>query len=468
MNVRIDSISIKNWKNVREGHVNVSCSNDLFHLKPSLLGIYGQNGSGKTTLIQVIEVIKTLIKGQSLSSKLVDLVSIGEKQCEIEVCFSITDNVDEIYRVKYNVELHVEERNMLNTNMIVNGQKVSVKKLVIYREKLSASYQSHNKKMRMTEIINMDQFQKDVFTPITKLRVLAGNSKEAMEDLLFYKKMCAEAPQSFIFNSNTLKVFRKYCQEELYITILENLVNYANFHLFVISHREDDILNLVVPSQIKMNNQQIHQIFKTVSIEVNRITLIPLDIYEVVKQSIKQINIVLEQLIPNLQIHIQSEGSEINSHGKEMVRVKLFSIRKNIMIPFENEAGGIKKIISILQLLITMFNYPSVTVVIDELDLGIFEYIFGEVLRIMSYHAKGQLIYTAHNLRSLETIDSHFITFTTTNPYNRYMRMKNLYHNNLRDSYYRSIVLGGNQEEFYNFISNAEIAFAFKEAKIYE
>lgn len=39
---------------------------------------------------------------------------------------------------------------------------------------------------------------------------------------------------------------------------------------------------------------------------------------------------------------------------------------------FDCESEGIKKIVSVLQILILMYNEPSVTVAIDELDSGVF------------------------------------------------------------------------------------------------
>lgn len=112
-----------------------------------------------------------------------------------------------------------------------------------------------------------------------------------------------------------------------------------------------------------------------------------------------------------------------------------------------------------------MYNNPSITVAIDELDSGIFEYLLGELLRIISEKGKGQLIFTSHNLRPLETIDRGFIAFTTTNPEMRYIRMSKVKdNNNLRDFYFRDIVLGEQNEELYEPTNNAEIAFAFREA----
>lgn len=45
-------------------------------------------------------------------------------------------------------------------------------------------------------------------------------------------------------------------------------------------------------------------------------------------------------------------------------------------------------------------------IVIDELDAHIFEYLLAEILKNMSEIAKGQLVFTAHNLSVMEVLDS--------------------------------------------------------------
>ena len=109
--------------------------------------------------------------------------------------------------------------------------------------------------------------------------------------------------------------------------------------------------------------------------------------------------------------------------------------------------------------MIEVFNGESVVVAIDDLDCGIHEYLFGEIVKLMSEQAKGQLVFTAHNLRPLEIIHKKFLAFTTTEPDNRYIRYKNIAaHNNLRDVYLRDIALN-------DFIKSAEISCGLRKAK---
>ena len=176
-------------------------------------------------------------------------------------------------------------------------------------------------------------------------------------------------------------------------------------------------------------------------------------------------NLVLQELVPGLTIGITELGTQLQESGVQTCSIQLTSLKNQKSIPLQYESEGIKKIISILHLLIGVYNKSSLTVAIDELDSGVFEYLLGELLRIIAEKGKGQLIFTSHNLRPLETLDRGFIAFTTTNPENRYIRLINVKNNhNLRDFYYRDIMLGEQNEPIYEPTNNYDIALAFREA----
>lgn len=99
---------------------------------------------------------------------------------------------------------------------------------------------------------------------------------------------------------------------------------------------------------------------------------------------IANMNIVLEQLVPGLTIGVVNLGEQLLENGAKANRIQLVSLKNKKAIPLRFESEGIKTIISVLQLLIVVYNQPSITVAIDELDAGIFEYLLGELLRIIS------------------------------------------------------------------------------------
>ena len=192
---------------------------------------------------------------------------------------------------------------------------------------------------------------------------------------------------------------------------------------------------------------------------------IPEKLLSVTKRIVSSLNIVLREIVPGLVIEIRELGKITLDDGGDGQRIQLLSRRGDVVLPFDCESEGIKKIVSVLQILILMYNEPSVTVAIDELDSGVFEYLLGELLGIVADGGRGQLIFTSHNLRPLETLDKQLIVFTSTDPNNRYVRMRGVKEtNNLRSLYFGNIVLGGSETELYKYTSDGEIAYAMRQA----
>ena len=68
-------------------------------------------------------------------------------------------------------------------------------------------------------------------------------------------------------------------------------------------------------------------------------------------------------------------------------------------------------------------------------------------------------------MRPLEVINKKFLYFTTTNPQNRYIRLKKVATtNNLRDTYFREIILCEQDEEIYKKTKKFKIVAALKKA----
>ncbi|MCD8022503.1 MAG: ATP-binding protein [Lachnospiraceae bacterium] len=286
--------------------------------------------------------------------------------------------------------------------------------------------------------------------------------------------MAEQTSRSFLFSGELLNAARKHGEEltedteyDRHISLLEALIFYGHYELFVINH--------VTSGVISMNFLPLAFKYEDKKTKAAGLTVLPLDTPSViwketvgiVESVIADMNIVLEQMVPGLTIRMKDLGDEVMSDGNTGKRIQLLSCKNRKEIPLKYESDGIKKIVMILQLLIAVYNQDSVTVAIDELDSGIFEYLLGEMVQIVSEKGKGQLIFTSHNLRMLETLDRGFIAFTTTNPSNRYVRMTNVKdNNNLRDYYYRDITLGtdSQSEQLYEPTNNAEIALAFREA----
>ena len=90
------------------------------------------------------------------------------------------------------------------------------------------------------------------------------------------------------------------------------------------------------------------------------------------------------------RIELVDTGKTLIENDEELLVFDLVSDRNGVQIPLSYESDGIRRIISFLSIMIAAYNHPSVTLAIDELDSGIFEYMLGELLSIMNESAKGQ------------------------------------------------------------------------------
>ena len=349
------------------------------------------------------------------------------------------------------------------------------RRLEIKSEKLSYAYTDGEKRIKKHTFLQSTRTE--LIAPKKYYALLFGRKKETAERLKLISLIAKQKSQSLFFSAAFLQLLfeqlnaSKTPNYELlfHIDILLKLAKYGRTELFVLGASSTGKINLgELPIRYKASEKQEHGITGEYFLSLDEATELPEELFPETKRLIQNINGVLEQIIPSLTISVADLGTVMlmeNGEGKKGRRIQLMSNKNSKEIPLRYESEGIKKIVSVLHLLIGMYNQSSITVAIDELDAGIFEYLLGEILHILSEKGKGQLIFTSHNLRPLETIDRGFIAFTTTNPENRYIRFTNIKTtNNLRDFYFRDIVLGEQNEPVYEMTNNAEIALALREA----
>ncbi|MFR1770046.1 AAA family ATPase [Anaerostipes sp.] len=456
--VRIENITIENFKNVKYGTLDLT--NRKKNYRASIVGVYGQNGSGKTALVDALQVLKFALCGKAIPEKYADYVHVDEDHATLKFQFKMQRD-----EVSYDIWYQFSLKKMIDdTHSNEEGVNADLEyKTQIYDEVLSFAYTSKDEKVRKGPLV--DTRTSGVFVPKSKFNELLGEVTNDITELLVTKRLVQTQGRTFVFSREMINAFRKNCKNEKCMSLIEGLYTFGNRELFVIDTENSGLISMnALPLAFKYKEKNSETV-GNLMLPLNVAAPIPEDAMELVKKIISNMNIVLEEIIPGLTIDIVDLGPMVSKDGKIGRLIQLMSLKNNKAIPFQYESEGIKKIVSILQLLIVVYNNPSITVAIDEMDAGIFEYLLGELLNIISERGKGQLIFTSHNLRPLETIDKGFIAFTTTNPDNRYIRMTNVKgNNNLRDFYYRDIVLGEQNEPVYNPTNNYEIALAFREA----
>lgn len=452
--VRLASLKLENIKNVKYGTIimpNMSQKN-LSANNAEILGIYGQNGSGKTAVVDTLYYLQHIMNGNELSEELVDYIDASSDRAEIVAEFNIS-NVDVVYEVGYLLELRKED-----------------KKVIIEREMLSCAKNQDGKRTNKIPFMDYQRTDSDIiFKPQKRLDELVGKNKETKMDLIVAKKLAEKSNCSYIFGETSREIFfKKYDNNfEEYAFVIKALFNFAIKDLFVIPNSHSGVIsaNFILPMAFRIDGSKsgikgdfVVPLTKPVVLDENR--------KHVLEAIVGQINTVLYTIIPGLRVSIKDYGKQALDSGEDGWKLELMSQRDGMPeIPIRMESEGIIKIISILNALIQAFGNPSICLVVDELDAGIFEYMLGELLDIFNKSAKGQLIFTSHNLRALEMLDKENIMFSTANPENRYIRMKSVRDtNNLRNLYIRSITLGGQDEIIYEETDSLKIARAFRKA----
>ena len=462
--VRIESVEIINFKNVKYGSLDFKNTNKPF--KSNVLGLYGQNGSGKTTLIDALSLLKLTLSGKVIPAYFADYVHVDANFATLKFNFKVLNKET---GAEYNTSYEFSIRKDIDESIQNISQKDVMDekhKATIFNEILSYSYECGTEKIKKSPLV--DTRTEEVFIPKCKYEALVGTKEKTRTDLRTAKLLASATSRTFVFSPELLNSIRQNCNEQRHLDLYEALIWFGNYELFIINTTNAGLISMnALPLSFKYNENGKSAI-GSLMLKLNEPSVVPLEALAIVKKIVTNMNVVLTQLVPGLTISVKELGTELSKNGGTNARVQLMSHKNSKEIPLQYESEGIKKIISILQLLIVVYNKDSITVAVDELDSGVFEYLLGELLRIISEKGKGQLIFTSHNLRPLETLNKGFIAFTTTNPDNRYIRLKDIKtNNNLRDFYYRDIVLGEQDETVYEPTNNYEIALAFREAGEY-
>ena len=452
--VRLASLKISNIKNVRSGQIVMpnTCRKQLSYKNAEVLGVYGQNGSGKTAVIDTLYYLQKIMIGSTLEEEIADYIDVNGNQAEIAVDFNIFAEAV-IYEAGYRIVLQRNE-----------------KRVEIIRETLSCAVNKGDSRSNKTVFMDYQRSDREnVFAPKKRLEEVVEANVENKTDLIVARKMAEKGNCSYIFGESSREIFCRSYENNFkhYSEVIEALFKFALKDLFVIRNMHSGVIsaNFLLPMAFKIEQNEIGM-KGDFAVPLTEPVVLSEKRKKLLDAIVEQVNMVLFTIIPGMRIDVHNYGMQLMDSGENGYRVELVSIRENMPpIPIRMESEGIIKIISILNALIQAFGNPSICLAIDELDAGIFEYMLGELLDIFNKSAKGQLIFTSHNLRALEMLDKDSIMFSTANPDRRYIRMKNVKaSNNLRDTYLRGITLGGQDEVIYEETDSLRIARAFRKA----
>lgn len=452
--VRLAAVSISNIKNVKNGTITFRNSRrKQFVLENSkIIGIYGQNGTGKTAVIDALFHLKKIMTGEPLEGELAECMDINAQQAEIAADFDI----------------------LLKGRILEAGYKVVLRRVgghvEISQESISCAI---NVEGARTNKRNFADFHRDdketVFTPVRRFREVMEYYDGDDSKLRAAKKEAEKSNCSYIFGKEGRKIFCREYENEFRecSAVVKALFLFALKNLLVIRDSRSGIVSadFIWPIMNK-KEKSVKEMKESPALSVLEPLILDEEKGYLLEEAVEQMNTVLYTIIPGMKIEIRECGKPAAGGEAKERCVELVSVRDDRKeIPLRMESGGIKKLVSILNALIQGFGNPSVCLAIDELDTGIFEYMLDELLIAFKDSAKGQMIFTAHNLRALKVLDRNNIIFSSTDADNRYIRIKNLREtDDLYDIYMESVASGSPEEAVYQATNSIRIAGEFRKA----
>ena len=225
--VRIESITIQNFKNIKNGYL--SFENSKKNYAASILGLYGQNGSGKTALIDALELLRLALSGKSLPPHFANFINVDSESATIKYALKVqSDKYKSAYDVVYELSLKREiddsDQNMDNPSTNENY------KAIIVDEILSYSYEPEiGKRERFATIIDTRTENDKPFVPAAKYHVLVGKSKETLTNLMVAKQLARATSRSFIFSKELVNIIRQKCQKDYHRYLIDRMMVFGNY-----------------------------------------------------------------------------------------------------------------------------------------------------------------------------------------------------------------------------------------------
>ncbi len=454
MFVRLIEVELSNFKNVEHGEIrfpnyqSVETKGNIS--KSDLTGIYGQNGSGKTAVVEALDIVKNILSGNPVPYN--DYSGIINQGATVSLCFFLHDG-NEKFKVKYSAELK-------SFGTIVG---IPYEKLSFWSR--GAGWRNE----KSIKIVNPYYSEESIINDEHVSLEYKGNCFDLYDFIENPDKLavsCASHGQSFLFNSYVEKVLAEKNSPDDFKIVIQSLQVFSKRHFFVIRVNQLAATNSqnIIPLNVYFTDKNC-VLCGCLPLFINGIGTIPETLYPSFQKVLSSINSALSAIVPNLKLEPKEIGKDKTPDGIVLIKFEMYSLRNGKTFSTKYESEGIKRIISLLSCIISAFNDPCISLVVDELDSGIFEYLLGEILSAIEKEAKGQIIFTSHNLRAFEKLPNHSIYCSTTNPQNRYVKLTGINaNNNKRDFYIRSLVLGGQKELLYSGDDLDNIGYAFRQA----
>lgn len=180
----------------------------------------------------------------------------------------------------------------------------------------------------------------------------------------------------------------------------------------IVSLKEQALYNLGILVPLNFHTEKAHGVIG-LNLETES-NIYAEEIADTIETVVHQIDSIFSVIVPDSRLVMTKEIAIITEKEKKMA-INLYVEREEKRISLKKESTGIIKLGSLLSAMIYYVQDEGAIVAIDELDIHIFEYLLAMLLEKLSQYAKGQLIFTAHNLLPMEKLQKDSIIISTRN-----------------------------------------------------
>ncbi len=400
MKTYIIRFSVSGIKNINEMvsidfYNNSIAKNKVINInKRNIKAIYGVNGAGKSAYITGVDIYKSLVLKDNylvqdnIINKLNTLINKNTKELILENIFCSTDDNNKI-------------KNILKHTLIVKPIKDELDQIkYILKEKLEKL---------IGNTINSEYIEIYSFTN-DKLNISESGFKDSLYIQSNYAKKLGDSTLAsytlnILLNEIKEKMNRKKSLLEYLIDVYMNAFNTRVYLDTSDIHEEyllaDDNLDLK-----DLTSYTVKTLTNTFIIVKKEEDIVNKNCYDIYVNQVENYAKFLKILKPDLKtIRIEKRIENDVYHCKKIY------VYDNYEIDEEYESSGIKRISK-------LYNYISQAVkgqkvFIDELDANISGVFLDKLIEFIEENGKGQLIFTSHNVMSMNTLKKYSNSIST-------------------------------------------------------
>lgn len=327
---------------------------DNYHLK----GIFGKNGIGKTAIIKSIEIFKNIIFDRNYIYK------------NQEMLKNLINNETKIFEIE--LEFYINTGN---------------RKLKIINHELKLSNKDNEIKI-IFEKIQLKNLKNEV-----KKEIIQENDEFKINGSFQFDKNIFDVKENYlsVYNTSMLQFLSK--TDDIYFKALIYTYKkvYTKFH-------NQDLYEVYTLDDLKKVQNYTDEDFDIIQKKMDADIIVSKDKYKYFENDLKGLVKFTKQFINNIE---DIEIKKLSSNDQYDF-IKFYIKYPTRLISLDFESMGLKNLINLY--FIFKMAYNGAIIFIDEVDLSIHEVYLSKLLEYLGHTIKGQIIFTAHNVGTLETL----------------------------------------------------------------